>query len=126
MSFRLPSEIDLMTIMMEYIRSVVDNFKLDEANILTQGGHSRVRIPADPAGNGIFPESFRPVPLILLREPVVKPTEDGSSIPDGISRYHKQDYSHFVPEAENLRKRMDLTGNDREHPGNPTYPDGFK
>jgi hypothetical protein len=52
--------------------------------------------------------------------------EGGSSIPDGIFPYLKQDYSHFFPKAENLGKRMDLTGNNREHPGNPTYPDTFK
>jgi hypothetical protein len=81
-------------------------------------GRSGVRIPADPAGNGIFPESFRPVPRILPREPAGKPTEGGSSIPDGISPYLKQDYSNFFPGTENLGKRMDLTGNKREPPGN--------
>jgi hypothetical protein len=83
-----------------------------------QDGHSGVRIPADPAGNGIFPESFRPVPLIFPREPAGKPTEGGSSIPDGISPYLNQGYSNFFPGTENLGKRTDLTGNDRDRPGN--------
>jgi hypothetical protein len=84
----------------------------------TRVGRSGVRIPADPAGNGIFPESFRPVPRILPREPAGKPTEGGSSIPDGISPYLKQDFSNFFPGTENLGKQMDLAGNKREPPGN--------
>jgi hypothetical protein len=50
--------------------------------------------------------------------PAGKPTEGGSSIPDGISPYQKQDNSNFFPETENLGKRMDLTGNNRERHGN--------
>jgi hypothetical protein len=82
----------------------------------SQDGHSGVRIPADSAGNGIFPESFCPVPLIFPREPAGKPTEGGSSIPDGISQYLNQGYSNFFPGTENLGKRTDLIGNDRDRP----------
>jgi hypothetical protein len=44
------------------------NVLLNSMTYDTQDGYSEVRIPTDPAGNGIFPESFRPVPLIFPRE----------------------------------------------------------
>jgi hypothetical protein len=83
-------------------------------SILAQDVHSGVRIPPETA----FFQSFRPVPLVFPQEPAGKPTEGGSSIPEGISPYRNQDYSHFFPEAENLRKRTDPTGNNRERIGN--------
>jgi hypothetical protein len=49
-----------------------ETFMFSNALVLltaARDGHSGVRIPPDAAGNGIFPESFRPVPRILLREP---------------------------------------------------------
>jgi hypothetical protein len=70
----------------------------------------------DSARNGVFPASFRPFLLILPREPAGKPTEGGSSIPDGVCPYQKQNSSRFFPQAENLRKPKDLTENNRERP----------
>jgi hypothetical protein len=84
----------------------------------TQDVHSGVQIPTNLAGNGIFPHSFRPVPLIFSQEPAGKPMEGGSSILDRISPYLNQEHSRFWEEAGNLRKRTDPTGNNRERIGN--------
>ena len=88
--------------------------------VITQVDRSGIRIRADPAGNGIFPPSFLPVPLNFLREPAGKSKEGGSSIPGGNFPYRKQHISSFFSQTEDVRKRKDPVRNNREPPGNRT------
>jgi hypothetical protein len=57
-------------------------------------------------------------PQRIVRDELSCNELSGHRIPDGIFPYLKQDNSNFFPETENLGKRMDLTGNNRERPGN--------